>query len=467
MRKFFASIVLVLLLAFPSWGANHWSHITTWRTDFYIHWLNIGLRAAEYDWVAAHYDYVMGGTTNEHKSRNANLKQYPYILNMSLIQPGEENEDIYICYNDHMAAWYALHEEYDIEDAFLHNQSDSERVVFTLWGSLRYVINPKDPGAIAYQTARINEICTTAIGGYYPDGVFVDEHATGNTGVIFAGSEDYIEYHSSGNTAAQRIAYQHDETTLIAAIKTVVGSNKRLLINTNFYVTQDNIDWIFAGGGTHLEAMNSCATPFVDNDYYGFIDTLLAQDVLIDFSGQPWGENCSGMTQGNSDSVTHRHDLWKLASYYTVVDSTATKLAFSVNDWVYPEADRWIEAIETNVGHPTQARQSYQTGTDGTGEGYVVYSRNFDNALILNRPKWHYHSTVYDDTTSVAVALPEGTWYPLSSDGTLSGTPITTINLRNAEGAILMKTGGGVAAGSAKLGAGGTLTFGSGGSIII
>ena len=446
--------------------ANHWSHILVWQTDFYIDYLTTEQKPAEYDWFDAHYDIVMSGTINEHKSRNTSIKAYPYVLLWTVIQSGTAN--VYDVYYTHMQAWYVLNEEYDIEDAFLHDYDGAARHEVTIWDSVRWCLNPKDPGNIAYQSARINEIMTTAIGGYYPDGVFVDEHATGDIEKIFDASQDYVEYHSSGNTAAQFIAYKADETSLLTAIKTVIGSSKRMLPNTGPYISQPNIDWIIAAGGTHLERLNSAYNSFPENNYYGFIDTLLAQDILISFSGQPTGENPDGYTAGNSDSANHRHELWKLSSYYTVVDVNAAKVAFSTGNAMYPTAypisSWWNAAIETNIGHPTQARQSYQTGTVG-GKTYLVYSRDFDNALILNRPKYDYTCTVYDDTTLVAIALPgTDTWYPLSSAGVL-GLAITTINLRNAEGAILMK--GSEIKADVTLGADGTLTFGAGGSIII
>ncbi len=420
--------------------ANHWSWILSMKSDFWIKYVSAELQSAEYDWFCAHYDVAISGTINEHKSRNASIKQYPYALLWTVIQPGEEEESITSTYNNHMAAWYVAHPAYTLENAFLHNYSGGARKEITIWGSKRYVMNPKDSGLIAYQSARLNEICTTAIGGYYPDGVFIDEHHT--TSSVFQVGDDYVEYHASGDYAAQMAAYNTDETSLITAIKTVIGSNKRMLLNTSSYINQINIDWIIAAGGAQLESMNSAFLGFGNDSYYGFIDTLLAQDVLIDFSGQPWGENPSGMNAGNSDSIQHRHDLWKLASYYTIIDTTASKLAFSTGDCQYPAeypaSARWIAAIETNVGHPAQVRQSYQTGIDGTGKNYIVYSRDMDNALILNRPMYSWSCTIYDDTTSVSVALPEGTWYPLASDGTL-GAAIISINLRNSEGAILMK----------------------------
>jgi hypothetical protein len=69
----------------------------------------------------------------------------------------------------------------------------------------------------------------------------------------------------------------------------------------------------------------------------------------------------------------------------------------------------------------------------------LVYARDFDRALVIVRQQTGWGTQRYDDASAVSVPLPTGvTWLPLHADGTL-GAPVTSIKLRNAEAAILIK----------------------------
>jgi hypothetical protein len=104
-------------------------------------------------------------------------------------------------------------------------------------------------------------------------------------------------------------------------------------------------------------------------------------------------------------------------------------------------------------------RQIFTTGDDGEGritfrmfgatgtawfddlelvEGAIfttrAFAREFSKGLVLVKP---YDGGSYGDETASSVKLPE-TFRPLNADGSL-GEPVTTISLRNGEGAILVR----------------------------
>ena len=75
-----------------------------------------------------------------------------------------------------------------------------------------------------------------------------------------------------------------------------------------------------------------------------------------------------------------------------------------------------------------------------TARTYRVYARNYSNALILYKPLSYaqgYSSGTLASYTATRHYL-GGTYRPLRADGTL-GAPVTSVSLRNGEGAILIK----------------------------
>ena len=87
-------------------------------------------------------------------------------------------------------------------------------------------------------------------------------------------------------------------------------------------------------------------------------------------------------------------------------------------------------------GDPDYGWGGNSWGTNGTNGAHVsnIWSRDYANALILHRPDGGSSDF---DTYSVSIPL-DGTYYPLSADGT-TGLAITSIQMRRGEGAILMK----------------------------
>lgn len=104
-----------------------------------------------------------------------------------------------------------------------------------------------------------------------------------------------------------------------------------------------------------------------------------------------------------------------------------------------PYSQIWTRAQEADIGHPTASRTILTRGADPVGQGYTLYSRDFDRALVLVRHQSGWGTQIYTDASAVTFPLPAGeTWLPLNADGTV-GAAVTSIKLRNSEAAILIK----------------------------
>jgi len=133
-----------------------------------------------------------------------------------------------------------------------------------------------------------------------------------------------------------------------------------------------------------------------------------------------------------------------LAYYYLIGDSQSTMLMLWGGEEPASAWSRhWFDALAYNVG---QARGDYSllaTGKDPANANliYNIYQREYDNALVLYKPLSYAlgkgtGSTA--DNTATTHQL-KGSYRVLAANGTL-GPPVTTITLRNGEGAVLIKS---------------------------
>jgi hypothetical protein len=139
-----------------------------------------------------------------------------------------------------------------------------------------------------------------------------------------------------------------------------------------------------------------------------------------------------------------RMQIGVLAYYYLLGDPDSTFLMFfggfePGNTW----QRHWAPAAAYNVGKPKGTWSVWATGTDPAvaALGYKVYAREYDNALVLFKPLSYTRAVketaaLGDDTTTKHDL--KGTYRPLQADGSL-GDPVTSVSLRNGEGAILIK----------------------------
>jgi hypothetical protein len=142
-------------------------------------------------------------------------------------------------------------------------------------------------------------------------------------------------------------------------------------------------------------------------------------------------------------SVTDpRTEMATLAAYYLIGDPVSTFLDFFGGfEPSSPWTRHWVQAAAFNVGQPKDTWSVFASGKDPSNGNltYRIYQRNYTNALVLYKPLSSGPSggvgTLADNTATVQQL--SRTYRPLQADGTL-GAPITSIALRNGEGAILI-----------------------------
>lgn len=137
-----------------------------------------------------------------------------------------------------------------------------------------------------------------------------------------------------------------------------------------------------------------------------------------------------------------RTELATLAYYYLLSDPNTTFLDYDGGvSPSSPWSQHWFPAMTANIGLPTGSWSLFASGADPSNSAltYRIYQRSFTNGLVLYKPLSYGHGVTGTtaDATATTQAL-DGVYYPLQADGTL-GAPITSISLRNGEGAILIK----------------------------
>jgi hypothetical protein len=140
-----------------------------------------------------------------------------------------------------------------------------------------------------------------------------------------------------------------------------------------------------------------------------------------------------------------RMKLATLAYYYLLADPDSTFLMLYGGFEPGSKWKRhWIPAIAYDVGKPKGPWSQWATGTDPSNAklNYRVYQRLYGKALVLYKPlsfakgMWKVTPAIGNESASKHPL--RGTYRPLRADGTL-GKPVTSITLRNGEGAILIK----------------------------
>jgi hypothetical protein len=137
-----------------------------------------------------------------------------------------------------------------------------------------------------------------------------------------------------------------------------------------------------------------------------------------------------------------RTEMATLAYYYLLADPSTTFLDYNGGfDTTGPWSRHWFPAMGNDIGQPTGSWSLFATGADPSNAAltYRLYQRSYTNALVLYKPLSYGNGVTgtLADATATTHDL-GGTYYPLLADGTL-GAPITSITLRNGEGAVLIK----------------------------
>jgi hypothetical protein len=137
-----------------------------------------------------------------------------------------------------------------------------------------------------------------------------------------------------------------------------------------------------------------------------------------------------------------RTQLATLAEYYLLADPHSTFLDFyggyaPATSW----SQHWSPAAAYNVGQPVGTWSLAASGADPSNPAltYKIFQRSYTNALVLYKPLSYTKGTNGTLTDASATTYtPGGTYQVLQADGTL-GPVVTSVTLRNGEGAILIK----------------------------
>lgn len=146
-----------------------------------------------------------------------------------------------------------------------------------------------------------------------------------------------------------------------------------------------------------------------------------------------------------------RHDMASLVSYLIAKDRN-NKMIYSQrgwgNDsWDVPASEYWMKAREMNIGQPTTDQYAVvQTDNDTQSQPYIMYRRDYDNAVALIREYNGYPPAGYWDmgaqSQSYEIDPTNHTAYRVVyPDGTLSPSTYTSITLAYGEGVVLVPDG--------------------------
>jgi hypothetical protein len=422
--------------------APHWKHLRMGVVDYRIQYLqDVSARSAEYTWTAQHFDRLIldwGDTRSVPEYRRAapTAELYRYVLTWTVSQAAAGSSiDPAVTYYAHMQQWYSRHAEYQLENAFLHDatkcsvatRSPACRLSVHIWATDRWIVNPADAGLRAYDRDRLAAIASDV------DGLFVDEHASGDMRDRLT-SQSILEY-------PDLRVYEHDVVELLRDIRTAIGMQKRLLLNTGNYVTPWDVQMTVAAGGAHGESFNNPVFPEMESRWR-HVEAVVAAGASMNMPPQE-GDMPAGFTSGSFDTPTARRRIWDLASYYLVAPAQPGLLFFDgIGDkWGQPFATSWLGAVEANIGAPIGARRVFAEGADGTGRRYRVWARDYERALVLVRPIIEWGNNSYGNETAVDLALASTERLrPLNQDGRVSAA-VERIQLRAGEAAILVKEG--------------------------
>jgi len=137
-----------------------------------------------------------------------------------------------------------------------------------------------------------------------------------------------------------------------------------------------------------------------------------------------------------------RTEIAALAYYYLLADPDRTFVMF--NGGYEPStawSRHWTDAVKYDIGKPQGTWSVFAQGRDPERPylTYKIFKRKYDRALVLYKPlSYTVGRTGTTDTATATYHQLPGRYRELRADGTL-GPVITSIRLRNGEGAILIR----------------------------
>jgi hypothetical protein len=383
-------------------------------------------QTAEWDWAASHFDMVVGGTHSEYKQRNPSVVTFSYDL-IWAPESGRRTE---------MESWLAAN-GYPVEAAYLHgagtSKSAANRINFVIWNSARQAVNPGDAGWRAWVVYRTGSLIAGS-----SDAVFYDEMGGSLESFIPSSTLEY----------PNRPDYFSKLTGVMGTLATGMDTGC-IMPNVGTTRTPTHTAYVDASGCTMMEYSNDI---YNEGAYtmWGWVAQRMAAGTVIMLTPQRQGQLKNtpryNMNAGNYSTVAERVLLAEYANYLMMVDPTRMDQLYvdfyltGSLDPNEPHALTWLKAFETDIGPAVGNRSILKHGTDGIGRPYDAFQREFANALVVYRPLQSWAHTDFGDATTEPISLPTGnTWRMLMPDGSLVG-PLTSVQLRNGEAAIFMKS---------------------------
>jgi len=414
-------------------NSPHWPHARFAAFDYRIHYLTEPQRSREYNEVAGRYDLVVGGNVDEWKARNPTVQQFVYDLIV-----GERQQDV-----AGMESWLAAR-GYPVEETYIHvagtSKTPTNRVSYHQWTDDYWLLDPADPGQIAWREHVTKQATAVRPSGFRFDGLFFD---------VLGGGLNGPQGHPNGPTLeyASKADYLTDFHTMLGRHRAWTPSGITLA-NTGNYTTSEEVAQTDAAGGALMEFANDI---YNEGAYrmWGYVRTRIAAGTPIVLVPQRPGvlKNTPryNMNAGNYGTVAERVLLAEYANYLMLVDPARMDMLYvdfyltGSTDPAKPHSTTWLKAYETDLGLAVDAPSVLKSGTDGGGQRYDAYAREFEHALVVYRPLENWAYTNFGDATAETIPLPAGqNWRMLRPDGSQVG-PVTNVQLRNGEAAIFMK----------------------------
>lgn len=293
------------------------------------------------------------------------------------------------------------------------------RLFYTPYGQMRFATNPSNRSFQAWALDHSKRFIASHPNS---DGLFFDN----SYGRLQNKSTDLIEPVAN---------YADDYGYMLGTINKAIGS-KWVLANTS-------------GAGASAMPMAKQGVSFLEefglrpmtHNFVQFEDTAKTVADRISAMG-PNGYAILDTYPGTFSPTDPRTQIASLAYYYLLGDPKKTYVMF--NGGYEPSTSwqrHWTDAVKYNVGKPTSGFTTFATGRDPANRSltFKVYQRQYQNALVLYKPL-SYAKGVNGTTSDSTVTFHKltGRYRLLKADGTL-GPVVTSVLLRNGEGAILVK----------------------------
>jgi hypothetical protein len=375
-----------------------------WRTSsvdgsdklYYIRFRTTGLGAAPVANSIRSRDYVNahGGNTGTIPSFDANA---------------DRNHDGYLS---------------DTEFKYRHPGNDARfayesRLFYPFYGQMRFATNSADGGFRNWAVDHAKRFLAANPGA---DGLFLDN--------------SYSRLQTDATGLRESTAkYADDYASLARSIDSGIGT-KWILANTS-------------GSGDSAEPLAKYGISYVDEfalrplaaNWQQFTDVAIQTAERLQLMASNGYAVLDTYPAGGSPTDP-RTQIASLAYYYLLADPERTFVMF--NGGFEPSSTwsrHWTDAVKYDVGKPRGTWSIFATGKDPerTYLDYKVIQRQYDKALVLYKPLSYAtgHTGTISDKSATYHKLP-GNYRELHSDGTL-GPVVTSVRLRNGEGAILIR----------------------------